>query len=501
MSEPNEQRGDGGKTRDQLVAELESAEARCRRAEDTLREIEEKYRTLVEQSLQGIFIAQGPPFRLVFVNPAAAEIWGYTPEELTSLPPEEAFSLLHPDDHAVAWQRFANIRERKAVSPHEFRLIRKDGTVRWVAMFGRLIEYQGDLAFQVAILDITERKHAEEVLHRERDLVGRIMETSPMGITVVSREGQIVFANFHAERVLGLTRDEITQRDYNAPEWRITDYDGRPFPDEELPFQRVMSTGQPAFDVRHAIEWPNGQRVLLSINAAPLFDEAGQADGMVATVEDVTERMQAVKTLRENEAKLQSIFRAAPTGIGLVSDRVILEANDRLCIMVGYASDELVGQSARMLYPTDEEFEYVGRVKYAQIREQGSGTVETRFQCKDGRVIDVLLSSTPLDPVDLSVGVTFTALDITRSKQAERERERLIVELQEALTKIKTLRGLIPICAACKKIRDDQGYWNSLEAYIQEHSDAVFTHSICPDCAGKLYPDHFEKGKKSSGAN
>jgi len=81
--------------------------------------------------------------------------------------------------------------------------------------------------------------------------------------------------------------------------------------------------------------------------------------------------------------------------------------------------------------------------------------------------------------------------EITERKQAEEERERLIVGLQEALAKIKTLRGLIPICAHCKKIRDDQGYWNHLEAYIQKHSEAEFSHGICDECAHKLYPELF----------
>jgi PAS domain S-box-containing protein len=76
--------------------------------------------------------------------------------------------------------------------------------------------------------------------------------------------------------------------------------------------------------------------------------------------------------------------------------------------------------------------------------------------------------------------------DITRRKQAEMERERLIAELQDALGKIKTLRGLLPICAWCKRIRDDHGYWNQVESYVQEHSEAEFTHGMCPECEARL---------------
>lgn len=81
--------------------------------------------------------------------------------------------------------------------------------------------------------------------------------------------------------------------------------------------------------------------------------------------------------------------------------------------------------------------------------------------------------------------------DITEAKHAEQERERLIQSLQDALSQVKTLRGLLPICASCKKIRDDSGYWRQVEDYVHEHSEADFSHGICPDCMRKLYPDMF----------
>lgn len=84
--------------------------------------------------------------------------------------------------------------------------------------------------------------------------------------------------------------------------------------------------------------------------------------------------------------------------------------------------------------------------------------------------------------------------DITEQKRRESEREKLINALQKALTKVKTLSGLIPICSSCKKIRDDNGYWNQIEKYILEHSEAELTHGMCPECIEKLYPD-FDENK------
>jgi PAS domain S-box-containing protein len=136
----------------------------------------------------------------------------------------------------------------------------------------------------------------------------------------------------------------------------------------------------------------------------------------------------------KNEASIKSILHAAPVGIGVVCDRVVMEVNERLCDMLGYSPEEILGKSARMFYPTDEDFEYVGIKKYKQIHEKGIGTIEIRMQRKDGSIIDVFLSSSPIDPKDLSMGVTFTVLDISLRKQSERklqeseQKYRLLVE-------------------------------------------------------------------------
>jgi hypothetical protein len=74
-------------------------------------------------------------------------------------------------------------------------------------------------------------------------------------------------------------------------------------------------------------------------------------------------------------------------------------------------------------------------------------------------------------------------------KKMEAEREKLVGELQKTLSEVKTLKGIIPICASCKKIRDDQGYWKQVESYVRDHTEAEFSHGICPECRKTLYPD------------
>jgi PAS domain S-box-containing protein len=133
----------------------------------------------------------------------------------------------------------------------------------------------------------------------------------------------------------------------------------------------------------------------------------------------IESRKRVEERLRESETYIKGILNAAPAGIGLVRKRELDWVSHRMCEMLGYSADELVGHSARIAYESDEEFERVGRVKYSEIQERGVGALETRFKRKDGSVLDVLLCSSALDPKDLSEGVIFTALNITERKQGE----------------------------------------------------------------------------------
>lgn len=134
--------------------------------------------------------------------------------------------------------------------------------------------------------------------------------------------------------------------------------------------------------------------------------------------------------LKTSEGYLKSIFSAVPVGMGVVSNRVFLSVNDRLCSMTGYSREELIGNSSRMVYANDEDFEFVGREKYRKIHDTRTGTVETLWKCKDGHVIDVFLSSSPILSKDLRAGVTFTVLDITERKHAENQLKALNDELE-----------------------------------------------------------------------
>ncbi len=143
---------------------------------------------------------------------------------------------------------------------------------------------------------------------KQRDLFLKIIETNPLAITVLNKNGEITFANSAAEKMLRLKKDEITQRKYNAPEWQIVDIDGGDFPDEQLPFNLVKTKQESVFNIKHSIKTADGKTIPLSINASPLFAEVGTFDGVVAVLENISEKVERESILTERMKELQCLY-------------------------------------------------------------------------------------------------------------------------------------------------------------------------------------------------
>jgi PAS domain-containing protein len=126
--------------------------------------------------------------------------------------------------------------------------------------------------------------------------------------------------------------------------------------------------------------------------------------------------------------------------------------------------------------------------KLARLRETGAVHLETPYLRDPDRWCDLQVTALR-GRGGVAYGWLLVVRDLTDRKQVEKQREMLIRDLEDALAEVKTLSGLLPICASCKKIRDDHGYWHQLEQFVTTHSGAQFSHGICPDCAHKLYPD------------
>lgn len=192
-----------------------------------------------------------------------------------------------------------------------------------------------------------------------------------------------------------------------------------------------------------------GWKWILGRGMATSRDSAGQAIRLIGTHTDITRHKELENALRLGENKMRSIFRAAPIGIGVVSNRVLTEVNDFACKTLGYTRNELINQNSSMLYYNNEEYEKTRKKIYTEIANFGSSSIITRVRRKDGAVLDILLSSCPLNSDDPSAGVTFTALDITNAKQTEKE----LRESEEKYRSIlESMVDPVYICSSGKNI-------------------------------------------------
>jgi PAS domain S-box-containing protein len=389
-----------------------------KRAEQALHQSQERYLRITEAMTDYIFtvrIEAGHPVETVH-SPACVAVTGYTPEDFAS-DPHLWFRMVHEEDREAVQDRIEQMLLGQAVQPLEHRIFRKGGLMRWVRNTLVLnYDSQGKpLSYDGLISDIDERKRTEETLRESEELFRNVYDTAPLAFVVWDIDTRVTDWNKKAEEVFGWSKEEALGR--NFFDFLVPEKDRHQV---ENVVGRLLEGGLPSHSINDNLT-KDGQIITCEWNNSALHDDDGNIVGAMSLALDMTERKRAQEALCENEATLKSIFRAAPTGIGMVSNRVLKRVNNRICEMTGYFREELVEQSARMLYPTDEDFEYVGRKKYAQIRERGTGTVETRWKRKDGKMMDVLLSSTPVDPSDLTAGVTFSALDITERKKAEKE--------------------------------------------------------------------------------
>ncbi len=213
-------------------------------------------------------------------------------------------------------------------------------------------------------------------------------------------------------------------------------------------------------------------------------------------------RQAADERRTETEAKLSSIITYAGYGIlSFDANGMVDSVNPAAATMFGYAPGEMMNHHIETIIDPAYRADYKDYlISYLDNDQRNivQRDIEVLGLRKNGSTFPMEVN---VNEVPTGRGMLFIALvrDVTERSRVEQERVKLIGELKDALTQVKTLRGLIPICASCKKIRDDQGYWEQIEVYIHNHSDAEFSHGFCPDCLSHLYPDLFPPGEPIEG--
>ncbi|MCX6120743.1 MAG: PAS domain S-box protein [Ignavibacteriales bacterium] len=451
-----------------------------RLAEEALRESEEKFRVIFENSSSALAIIERDT-TISMVNKEYCRMSGYEEKEVLGM---SWTKQITPED----LERLKEYNRRRLIDPksvpdhYEFSFYRKNGEVRNSLMSVAVIPTNQKII--CSFTDITERKWAEEALRETRDYLDNLFRYANAPIITWSSDFIITRFNEAFERITGRNANDVIGENIELL-----------FPEEtkrqSLEYIHKTVSGEKWETVEIAIKHVDGTIRTLLWNSANIYSADGtMLISTIAQGHDITERKRAEEEL----SKLSVAVEQSPASIVITDTTGAIEyVNPKFVEITGYSLAEAIGKNPRILKSGEKPAE-----EYNQLWDMiTSGSVwrgEFHNKKKNG---ELYWESAIISPIiDVHRVIThFLAVkeDITERKQAEAEREKLIRELKAALNDVKTLSGLLPICSSCKKIRDDNGYWQQVEGYIQKHSDAKFTHGICPDCAKKLYGDLYEK--------
>jgi|GEM_PF-1787781 len=492
--------------------------------ERVLRESENLHRSLFEaagRAGEAIILMQDNEDALVaciISNEEAHRITGYTGEELKKI---SWLDLIHPDFKKVANERARRrLNNELLPSVYNVTIINKAGQNVPIEIVGSRIEYNGRPALVGYFRDITERQKAETEIRK----LNTALDQSSSIVVITDINGSIEYVNkaftaltgYSAEEAIGKNPRILKSGDKSSEEYRR--------------LWQTISSGKEWTGEFHNRK-KNGELYWEQAYITAIRDEQGRITHYMAVKSDITERKQS-EALQAAIYKISEISVSSENlpelyaGIHMVIDELMNTAN--FYIAVYNTNDELL----EFPYFVDEKdprpiprplkkglTEYVLRtgsslmappmvqnklVQAGEVEMVGTPSIDwVGVPLKSGKdtfgaiVVQSYREQVRFGARELSM-LNFVSDNIAAAimrKKAEDERKKLVKELQESLNNIKTLKGLIPICSNCKKIRNDSGYWQQLEVYVSEHSGADFSHGLCDECAHELYPQYFKNKK------
>jgi PAS domain S-box-containing protein len=395
-----------------------------KRAEEALRESEEKYSALVQQAKDGVIIIQDGI--LQFVNQALADILGYTLGEIENRP---YINFVAPESRPMVYARVnARLAGEDVPQVYQAKLLRKDGNIIDAELSASVIQYRGKPADVGIIRDITERKRAEEALRKSEAKYRRLHETMMDAFVSVDMTGRIQEANRSYRDILGYSEEELRQltyRDLTPEKWHAFEAS---IVEEQVLVQGYSKVYEKEYRKKDGTIFPVELRTFL------MRDDTGQPVGMWAMVRDITERKRAEEALRENEERYRALFDRSIDWVYVHDfEGNLLDANPTALDLFGYEREDLPAlKISSLLRPG--EFSKALKV-LAELKETGThGLTHFRFKRKNGGYVDAETTGSVIFHEGKPYAVQGIARDITERKRAEKalqeseERYRRLVE-------------------------------------------------------------------------
>jgi len=380
--------------------------------------LEEKYRHLVERSLQGVLIAEGVPPRIVFANEALARILGYSVDDILGMAPTRLKNVLHPDDREIFFRRYRDRLEgKKAPIHYELRIIRGDGSTGWLDMFASRLEYNGRAFVQATFIDITERKSAEERMLQSEEKYRTVIDNIQDGYYEVDIAGNFTFYNDTAAEIIGYSRKEIMGMN------------NRKLMDEENArkvyriFNRVYRTRKSERAFSWEITRKDGTRRIVEASVSLIRDSSGDPTGFRGILRDVTEEKRVQQALLASERRYHNVYDIAPLAFVLWDPQCrITDWNKHAEEVFGWDKSAVLGMNFYdLLFPLPER-PRVEEIFGSLLRGELPSHAISENRTRSGETITCEWNNTVFFDNEGNVEeILSLALDITDRKNLEEE--------------------------------------------------------------------------------
>lgn len=419
-----------------------------------------------------------------FTKGSIKQITGYSNEEIQK---KSWFSLIHPDNVDSVKLHLQESIELGQSFNLQYRIYHNDGNWIWVNdRTYDLKEKDGRYIVEGIISDISHQIKYQTKLKESEAKYRSLQSNIPDVLYKEDGRGQMSYISENIVNILGYTPSEIT----NAMWAKLVH-------PEDLPklkkvSEQIFADGTP-FDLEYRLYHKDGTLKWIHERALAITDNKKKMSSY-GIITDITKRKGMEQKLKISEDRWTFALECNQDGVwdwDLITNKVFFSQNWKR--MLGYAPDEIshdLIEWDKLVHPEDKV------QAYSDINEHIQGKTEWyvnehRLLCKDGSYKWILDRGKVMEWDEHGNPTRFigTHTDITERKLAEREKEALITDLKAALSQVKQLGGLLPICAEFKKVRDDTGYYHQIEDFLRSHSDVEFFHGLCPDCANQLYPD------------
>ena len=368
--------------------------AERRRAEQTVREAEDRFRQMAENIHEIFWVTDLDHTRMLYVSPGYDEVWGRTSQSLYE-EPRSWIERIQPEDRAAVIENLEQ-RRRGVFNDLEFRIARPDGSIRWIRSRAFPIkDPEGQLSRIAALTeDITDRKRAEEALQASERRLNRLLDSLPTAAYTCDTDGLITYFNERAVELWGRSPRVNHPDDRFCGSFRMFELDGTPIQHERCGMAIAMKEEREIKGIELIVERADGSRrnVLAHIN--PLSNPDGRLAGAVNVVVDITELKRAEQALRQSEQRFRTFVDHATDAFFLFDDRnVVLDVNRQACESLGYTREELIGTTAIDFDPdvTPAHLESIQR-----MLDMGELLAfESRHRRKDGTIFPVEVRGQP----------------------------------------------------------------------------------------------------------